>query len=265
MKKMKKGFTLIELLVVIAIIAILAAMLLPALSKAREKARTISCTNNLKQCVMAALIYDNESEGYIPLRAGIEFSASTAVQPHDFFLGMAAYGNPFGRDTYSSTQARLLSPGVITCPSTTVKAPETMTAGTTFYGMYAVPWRAIVECYPGETKAKINEDFGITSQSLVVGINNTNGDCVICISKLSANPGKTFIFSEAGRSGYPNEPFAKFGLVNGYGRLAFRHNGMANFAFLDGHVKAEKPNFIHDYKMNPSLTFAYSLNGTQLP
>ena len=65
-KQSSRSFTLIELLVVIAIIAILAAMLLPALSAARERARNANCVNNLKQVGLGINMYAGDNGGFTP-------------------------------------------------------------------------------------------------------------------------------------------------------------------------------------------------------
>ncbi len=76
---MKKGFTLIELLVVIAIIAILAAILFPVFARAREKARQTSCLSNLKQFGLGLMMYAQDYDEMLPVRA---YTGTDLVYPN---------------------------------------------------------------------------------------------------------------------------------------------------------------------------------------
>lgn len=211
----KRGFTLIELLMVIAIIAILAGLLLPALSKAREKGRQAVCINNARQLTLAFVMYTQDYDGCFPPAYVIAPDWSW-TDSWDFYT---VWGDP------AATKGGIISsycPGgkVWQCPSFKDVGSDRPYTGYAYNATYlgVAPFE---ETTLGRKSAKIDRIRKPSETVLLV-----DG----AIWNIFVTPNQT---TGTNYLRAPSDPMHAYGP-----NVHFRHNGFANVAFCDGHVES---------------------------
>jgi prepilin-type N-terminal cleavage/methylation domain-containing protein len=230
----QRGFTLIELLVVIAIIAILAAMLLPALGRAKQKGQTVACLNHLKQLTTASITYSLDYRDYWPLNNAGDDAVNLANPPANYKPQVWAEGREGSNLTDENTALGMVSDRlsliapyvkerkVFRCPGDT--KPTRINGQTVYrprsFGMNAYvgwnepPWSGM----PDETKYQI-------------------------LRRTSAGRGGSliFLFSEIRPESLCRPMFG----INMDGNTTYHvpgdyHGLITTFSFVDGHAEAHK-------------------------
>ncbi len=212
------AFTLIELLVVIAIIAILAAMLLPALSRAKDKANGILCLSNTKQLQLAWQMYTDDSNGALVANRGKD-EIVFGLNPDSWVLGIMTYNTP------DATNTTLMLNGLM--GPYTAKNP----------GIYRCPADRSVATIGGVTLPRARS----MTMNGRLGANNTVKKITdLSNNQLSPNPSMMFTFMDEHPDSLNDAQFYKNTGYSWTDFPAWYHGGACGFSFADGHSEIRK-------------------------
>jgi prepilin-type processing-associated H-X9-DG protein/prepilin-type N-terminal cleavage/methylation domain-containing protein len=211
------AFTLVELLVVIGVIALLIAILLPALSSARESAKAVSCLSNLRQLATAAHAYAVEHQGSFPI-------AQYAADHPDVAYG---YAWDFTLVLDKATMTRSLRPGLLWPANTEARVQQ-------------------CPAFEGRSGTLMDPYTGYNYNTSYIG--RGQGELIVAPAKVSQvrSPSMTALFGDGEWSGGANKYMRspKFSPSDSHvggrhaGAQGFRHRKRTNVAFCDGHAEA---------------------------
>ena len=221
----RTGFTLIELLVVIAIIAILAAMLLPALARAKAKAQQIYCLNNLSQMMKGELMYSHDNNDYLPPNAaGNPFDANYT----NWVTGWLDWGvgQPLGANTNAALLANAALGSYMSRNLGAYKCPADNFTASKGVRNRSISLNSFVGDYSG-----LMARFGNSAYRLF----NKTGDFT------RPGPSLTFMFLDECPDSINDGLFqVNMGSQSWSDIVASLHNGGGDLSFADGHAEVHK-------------------------
>ena len=209
----RRGFTLIELLVVIAIIAILASLLLPALSKAKDRALTIKCLSNVRQWGLAMHNYASDHNEFFPYEGNTGSAIDTGLNLNAWYNLVASQANETPlKDRYAQNRIPLpSSAGIFSCPKGTNPLPSRVINKNSPFFMYGFNNR--MDPNSGSTWTK-RDDFGQEAFQLS-DVENVSSTVLFSENDETSNPSVTGAFAPTRHAGRTS----------------------SNFAFVDGHAE----------------------------